>query len=69
MKLFEFLESFNVTTDVTISYYGCVEYTGKINDIPFKEMVGKTVTPGQTTISDNTMIICVENEIRKHRNS
>lgn len=68
MTLFEFLENFEETSEITVLYYGCIEYEGKIKDIPFKEMVGKTVKKGEVTITDTALIINVENEIKEHRN-
>lgn len=43
MTLFEFLENFDETSEIIILYYGNIEFEGQIKDIPFKEMVGKTV--------------------------
>lgn len=67
MNLFEFLEKFDATSEVIINYYGSIEYVGKIKDIPFNKMVGKSVKVGESIISDSTMIISVENDIKEHR--
>lgn len=68
MTLFEFLENFDETSEIIILYYGNIEFEGQIKDIPFKEMVGKTVKKGESILTDTTLIINVENEIVKCRN-
>jgi hypothetical protein len=65
MTLFEFLENFEETSEITILYYGSIEYSWKIKDIPFKEMVGKTVKKGECAVLDSTLIINVESEIKE----
>jgi hypothetical protein len=65
MTLFEFLENFEGTSEITILYYGSIEYSGKIKDIPFKVMVGKRVKKGESAVLDTTLIINVENEIKE----
>lgn len=68
MRLFEFLENFDVLSEITILYYGSIEYVGKIKDIPFEKLVGSTVKLKEASLLDGMLFISIENEIPKRRN-
>lgn len=68
MHLTEFLEFFEPNIVVTILYYGFIEYSGKIVNMPLSLIMGREVIPGSCILSDDGLLLEVERTIPE-RNS